>query len=389
MPRHALTAGVVTLALLAAGCSEDPKPKAASPSSTTTATPSTTTATPPPLRVTAKGLPKDLMATMRGVYLGGRVAATGDVAGYVAKRKPLKKNVALSGSTGSWKGTPIAAVAYGKDVTLLVKSKKRWTVVGGWWPSLGLKQRVPTKTMRVLAIGSDARPQQRVDGQRADALHIIGVDAKGVGGIVGIPRDSWVPLASGGTNKINAALAFGGAKGVTRTVQSYSGVPIDGYVLTGFKGFRGMVNTMGGIRFVASEVLRSSHGTTLLKKGVNILRGEPALNVARERKTLSNGDFGRSANQARLMLAGMGMARSGGAARLPKYLSAMGPHVQTNLSAAQVLNLSAAALVTNASKVPNKVTPGGVGMRSGQSVVLLGGGAQSLFRDMRDGRLGG
>jgi LCP family protein required for cell wall assembly len=339
--------------------------------------------------VTGKGLPKDLLATMRVVYLGGKAPATGDVAKYVAKRKPVKKNVALTGSTGKWKGTPIAAVAHGKDVTLLVKNKKTWTVVGGWWPSLGLQQRVPTKAMRVLAIGSDARPQQRVDGQRADALHIVGVDAKGVGGIVGIPRDSWMPLASGGTNKVNAALAFGGAKGTSRTVANYSGVQIDGYVMTGFKGFRAMVNDMGGIRFVASQVMRSSHGTTLLKKGVNVLRGEPALNVARERKTLPNGDFGRSANQGRLILAGLTMAQKGGAAKLPKYLTAMGPHIHTDLSAAQILNLSAAALVTNPAKVPSKVTPGGVGTRGGQSVVVLGGGAQSLFKDIRDGRLGG
>ena len=388
MPRHAVTAGIVTLALLASGCSGDSKDKAAPSPTSTTATPSTTR-TPPPLRVTAKGLPNDLLATMKVIYLGGKVPATGDVAGYVAKRKPLKKSVALTGSTGRWKNTRIAAVGYGKDVTLLVKDKKTWTVVGGWWPSLGLAQRVPTKTMRVLAIGSDARPNEKVASQRSDSLHIIGVDAKGVGGIVGIPRDSWVPLASGGTNKINASLAFGGPTGVTRTVQNNSGVPIDGYLMTGFKGFRGMVNTMGGIRFVASEVLKSSHGPTLLKKGVNLLRGEPALNVARERHTLPNGDFGRSANQGRLILAGMGMAHAGGAAKLPKYLSAMWPHVETNLTAAQVLNLAAAALVTDSSKVPNKVTPGGVGMRSGQSVVLLGGGAQALFNDIKDGRLGG
>lgn len=382
-----MTAVALSLALLAAGCSEDPKPQAKpSPS---TSSPTSTTQAPPPVAVTGKGLPKDLLATMRAVYLGGTVPASGDVAKYVAKRKTGTKSVAVTGGVGTWKGTPIAAVGQGKDVTLLVKNKKGWTVVGGWWPSLGLKQRVPTKTMRVLAIGSDARPQQRVDGQRADALHIIGVDALGVGGIVGIPRDSWVPLASGGSGKVNAALAFGGAKGQTRTVQNATGVPIDGYVMTGFKGFRGMVNAMGGIKFVAASALKSSHGGTLLKKGVNVLKGEPALNVARERKTLPNGDFGRSANQGRLILAGMGMAGSGGAAKLPRYLTKMSPHIHTDLSAAQILNLSAASLVTSPGKVPNKVAQGGVGTRSGQSVVLLGGGAQSLFQDMKDGRLGG
>jgi hypothetical protein len=84
----------------------------------------------------------------------------------------------------------------------------------------------------------------------------------------------------------------------------------------------------------------------------------------------------------------MGMARSGGAAKLPRYLTAMSPHVSTDLSAAQVLTLASAALVTAPGKAPNRVAQGGVGMRDGQSVVLLGSGARSLFRDIRDGRLG-
>ena len=162
--------------------------------------------------------------------------------------------------------------------------------------------------MRVLAIGSDARPKQKVASQRADSLHIIGVDSKGVGGIVGIPRDSWVSLASGGTNKINAALAFGGPQGVVKTVSRMSGVPIDGYVMVGFKGFRAMINAMGGLRYVAPAVFKGEHGI-LAKKGLNVLRGEPALSFARERHTLSNGDFGRSANQGRLIKAGMSVQK--------------------------------------------------------------------------------
>ena len=129
--------------------------------------------------------------------------------------------------------------------------------------------------MRILAIGSDARPNQKVASQRADALHIIGVDSKGVGGIVGLPRDSWVALSSGGNNKLNAALAFGGAKGVVSTVARTSGVQIDGYVMTGFKGFRAMINAMGGLRYVAPAVFKGEHGI-LAKKGLNVLRGEPA-----------------------------------------------------------------------------------------------------------------
>jgi LCP family protein required for cell wall assembly len=374
--------GLLAAPLTVAACSDDkPKPP---PSSSTTSTPSTTTTAPAP-KVTGAGLPADLLDVMTALYLGGKVSAAGTVGPALAKRKTLTGARSVAGSVGKWKGAPIAVVATGKDLTLLVKGTS-WSVVGGWWPSLGVAKS-PAATMRVLAIGSDARPNQKVASQRADSLHIIGVDSKGVGGVVGIPRDSGVSLASGGTNKINAALAFGGPKGVVKTVSRMSGVPIDGYVMTGFKRFRAMINAMGGLRYVAPAVFRGEHGI-LAKKGLNVLRGEPALSFARERHTLSNGDFGRSHNQGKLILAGMAMARAGGHKALVKYLGAMSPHVETDLSVAQVLNLAASVFQASPNSVKNVAVPGGVGTRSGQSVVLLGSGARSIFKDMRNGRLG-
>ncbi len=66
----------------------------------------------------------------------------------------------------------------------------------------------------------------------------------------------------------------------------------------------------------------------------------------------------------------------------------MGPHLSTDLSVAEVLNLSASLYLSNTAKVANKVVPGSIGTRSGQSVVLLGSGARKIFSDMKNGRLG-
>ena len=155
-------------------------------------------------------------------------------------------------------GTPIAVVAYKGDVTLLVKDSS-WQVVGGWWPSLKTAA-VPVATTRILAVGSDARPNQTVDKCRADALHIIGVDNKGVGGMVGVPRDAYVPLSTGGSDKVNAALVYGGVNGIVKTIERATGVKIDGYLLTGFKGFRAIVDGVGGIPYVSKVMLKSDGG---------------------------------------------------------------------------------------------------------------------------------
>ena len=134
-------------------------------------------------------------------------------------------------------GTPVAVVTAGNDVTLAVGPT--WKVVGGWWPSLG----VATPSLGkggprwVLGIGSDARPGEDLSRTRADGLQVIGIDGHGGGGVMGIARDSWVPLATGGKGKINSAMVFGGPQAQLSTVRSATGLPIEGYVVLGFTGF--------------------------------------------------------------------------------------------------------------------------------------------------------
>jgi hypothetical protein len=53
-----------------------------------------------------------------------------------------------------------------------------------------------------------------------------------------------------------------------------------------------------------------------------------------------------------------------------------------------VLTLASAVFSTNPATLPNEVVPGAVGTREQQSVVLLGSGAQAIFADMKDARLG-
>jgi polyisoprenyl-teichoic acid--peptidoglycan teichoic acid transferase len=370
------------VAVLAA-CSKDKTPSA--PGSPSSSSSSTTT---PAAQVTGKGLPADLLTLMGAVYLGGKVAASPEAAAALAKRKPATESLAVAGSVGSWKGTPIAAVTRGNDVTLAVKNGSAWSVVGGWWPSLGVAGRTPSQTMRILVVGSDARPGQRPDQCRGDALHIVGIDPSGVGGIVGIPRDSWVPLATGGTEKINAALVYGGADGLMRTVSQVSGVNLDGYVLTGFSGFRAIVDGVGGIPYISKVMLHSDGGTLLVRVGRNILNGSTGLGLARERHSLPNGDFGRSANQGSILRAALAVAKAKGPAAMPGFLTVIGKNVSTSLTAAQVLTLASAVFSTNPATLPNEVVPGAVGTRAQQSVVLLGSGAQAIFADMKDARLG-
>ena len=68
--------------------------------------------------------------------------------------------------------------------------------------------------------------------------------------LISIPRDSYVPIPGHGTNKINAALAFGGPTLLVQTVEKVTGLRIDHYMGIGFGGLVNVVNTVGGVQHV-------------------------------------------------------------------------------------------------------------------------------------------
>ena len=59
-----------------------------------------------------------------------------------------------------------------------------------------------------------------------------------------------------GNNKINAALAFGGASLLIQTVESVTGLRIDHYMGIGFGGLVSVVNTVGGVRMCLPAALQ-------------------------------------------------------------------------------------------------------------------------------------
>jgi LCP family protein required for cell wall assembly len=385
-------ATALCLALALTACSGGGSTATPSPSTTSTSTtpsPSATTPRPAPSGVSGRGLPADLTAALRPLYAGGRVAAPATVAAALASRRTPSTPVALTGRTGTWKGTPIAVVTAGKDVTLAVKAPT-WRVVGGWWPSLGVKGPQLGGNRRVLLIGSDARTLQgqKVDRSRADSLHVVGVDGHGGGGVLGFARDAYVPLSTGGRDKINAAMVFGGPKAELQTVRNTTGLPIEGYLLTGFGGFRRIVNGAGGLPITLPKAVHDKASKADLGAGRQKLDGKKALAYSRARKSVAGGDFGRSANQGLVILAAAAMTRLAGPSALPAMLARAAPSLQTDLSAEQVLTLAATVFVTDLGKVGNKVAKGGFGTTSGgASIVRLDGQARGYFADLRDGNL--
>lgn len=353
------------------------------PASEDAATPSPPETAAAPEVVTG-GLPGPLAGLAEGVYGAGDLAATEEVRVALRAADPADPGTAVEvdAATGVWQGTEVAVLSAGEDLTLAVAGDGGWQVVGGWWPSLGVDQAVPGGPRHVLVIGSDARPGEPVDGARADTLQVIGVDGQGGGGVMGIARDSWVTLSSGNEAKINAAMAVGGPTAQQQTVAEATGLPLEGYLLTGFADFTAMVNALGGVSIDAPVPVLD------IPAGETTLDGEEALRYARERKTLPGGDFDRSRHQGVVLLGVAAMARLRGPESLPALLETVSPFVRTNLSAAQVLTLAASVHRVRPGLVGHEVATGGFGWSDdGQSIVLLDDAARDTFADFRDGNL--
>src|SRR5438445_4928414 len=74
--------------------------------------------------------------------------------------------------------------------------------------------------------------------------------------MLSIPRDLWVPLSTGGSAKIDAAYAYGGASAAIATVERNFHVHIDEYAWVGLTGLIKLIDQLGGIDlFVTNPVL--------------------------------------------------------------------------------------------------------------------------------------
>jgi polyisoprenyl-teichoic acid--peptidoglycan teichoic acid transferase len=248
--------------------------------------------------------------------------------------------------------------------------------------------------IHILVLGSDARPGEQITGQRADSIHLVSINPeKEKATIVGFPRDSWVTIPDYGTNKINAAMTAGGPQLVVRTVESLMGVTIDYWALTWFEGFQAMINDVGGLTMEVPFEVYDTYAHAKIDAGRQTLSGRDALAFARARHALPQGDFGRSENQGRLLVAALAQFRKEFAkdpSRLLDWVAAGLRNLRTEVPLEQIVSLAFTASTLNPKKVVNIVLPGSTGTAGGTSIVNLNQTTlQAIAKDLEgDGILG-
>lgn len=394
MPRRILSI-LISLAVLSA-CTAEVAPTTSS-STTTQATTTTTTTTQPTTTTTApfvvEGAGAELTTLVESFY--AYVTAESDVSPVMPAEllnaiSPTQGEAPVSASaTGAiFKGQGVAVVAAGNDITLAVDDGSGWRIVGGEWPDFGIAPFYGVGPRMITVVGSDARTGEKADETRADSIHFVTLDGSGAGAVVGLPRDSYVPIPGHGTRKITGSLALGGPPLMMETFRNLTGLPLEGYVLTGFNGFKGLIDVLGGVEVEVPFPINDSAAKASLSAGLQVLNGVDALAFARARKTVPGGDFGRSQHQGDILVAAAQIVRGLGPAAIPSLLQAAEPYFITDLSAEQLLTFSVLAIKANLEEIPNFVAAGSPGRAGAASVVYLADSAYATFDDLQDGRIG-
>jgi polyisoprenyl-teichoic acid--peptidoglycan teichoic acid transferase len=391
-----LFASLAALAIALAACSgEEPVASTTTPTTSTTTTstlpPTTTTVAP----VSVEGAPPALVALIDDFYLyaSGAVATAPAAPQEVLSAIDPGEIVAPregEASVAAFADQQMAVVVLGQDTFLAVEDATGWRIIGGEWPSLDIDGYFGKGPRHVAVIGSDARPGQDVASSRADSIHFVALDGQEAGAIVGLPRDSFVPLPGRGRSKITNSLSIGGPEMLMGALEDLTGLSFEGYVMTGFAGFEAMLGeVLGGVSVDVPFAINDRWAHVDLGSGLQMLDGAQALGFARARKTVDGGDFTRSEHQGMLLIAAAGVVKSAGLLAIPELMELSEPHLVTNLTPEQLLTFSAMAASADLDEIDNLVAPGSPGSAGGASVVFLHDSAADLWADLADGTLEG
>ena len=237
----------------------------------------------------------------------------------------------------------------------------------------------------VLVLGSDERAG--LDGARADAIHLVGVNpAAGQATVVNLPRDTWVGIPGHGSSRINEAYHFGGPQLAAETVAALTGVFPALVAVTTFDGLVAMVDEMGGLDVGINMPMDDPNSGAAFEPGIQRLTGGQVLAYARNRH-VPGGDLTRTQHQGELIVAALSQLRNegGGPAAALRKLSVLVRHTRVEgVSVTDLYRLGLVGLSIDPALVRNITPPARLGFVGTSSVVFLTGEAGGLFADFAD-----
>lgn len=257
--------------------------------------------------------------------------------------------------------------------------------------------------LNYLVIGSDRRASNPGAGQRADTIVVAHVPASHDRAyLISIPRDLLLALPAypatgyaGGQDKINAAFQFGGGgtQLLSAALTNLTGVRFDGAAIIDFSGFRRVIDLLGGVNLCVDQEVRSIHTGHLFPVGCQRMTGARALDYARQRYDLPDGDWDRQRHHQQLLKAIMSEATNRGVLtnpfRLDQLIRAVGGSLTVDTNGVPLTQLIFALRDLRADDMAGVRIPAYDTLIDGVSYVIAEPAAVDLFAALRDNNLAG
>ena len=192
----------------------------------------------------------------------------------------------------------------------------------------------------IVVMGCDIRKD---DAGRSDTLFVVMLDkSKKNAALLSVPRDTRVKIKGHGWDKINAAFAYGGQKLTRETVQDFLGIKLNNYVLVDFRGFKGLVDAVGGVDINVEKRMYyydPYDGFEIdLRPGMQHMDGKTAMQYVRYRD--EEGDIGRIRRQQKFLMAlYRHIASKNIIAKIPGVSKQIMSMVKTDLSLKEMVEL--------------------------------------------------
>ena len=258
--------------------------------------------------------------------------------------RPGRSRLGLVGRVAMWVGVACLVVATGTAGGAYLYFHESVAAVAAKTPEVRRAARqldaaLPGQPAVALVIGYDHRKEDGPNASgRSDTLMLVRADPSSDSiSLLSFPRDMRVEIRCPGRtpffDKINAAYSYCGPQGSLQTVRALTGVQINYLMTVNFRGFRQIVDRLGGAwmdvdrRYFNDRGGPSGYARINLRPGYQQLTGRQALDYVRFRHTDS--DLYRVARQQQFVKAFKSQIQESFAPlALPKVVNAVTHNVE-------------------------------------------------------------
>ncbi len=214
-----------------------------------------------------------------------------------------------------------------------------------------------SKRFNVLIVG--------LEDLRTDTLIVASYDTENkTADLISVPRDTYYPRNiddKAEFKKINSIYSRDGIEKLTATVQDILGIPIDKYVVVDYEAVIACVDMLGGVEvnvpfhMVYSDPYDKPPLYIDIPEGKQLLNGEQSLKFLRYRKGYDNQDLGRIEAQQQFIKSA---AKKSLGLELPSLIKEAYSYIDTNLKAADLLNLAGNIIGFSTDNIKLNTLPG-------------------------------